>query len=113
MVAFGIRNFADLQAGMSELQRVLKPGGVGVILEFTPDRSPVIDKLFRFYMWRIMRPVGAAVSRNKDAYAYLARTVQNFPVTERLVELFHDVGFSKIETRALSLGIASRFLLTK
>lgn len=113
MVAFGIRNFADLESGMKELNRVLKPGGTGLILEFTPDRSRLIDWMFRQYMWYVMRPVGRLISRDKDAYAYLARTVENFPVVDKLLELFKQCGFAEIESIPLSLGIASRFILTK
>ena len=113
MVAFGIRNFADLKHGMSELHRVLKPGGTGVILEFTPDRSKFIDLIFCFYLWGIMRPLGGLVSKDRDAYAYLARTVENFPTVEKLVQLFAEAGFTQTKTRPLSLGIASRFLLKK
>jgi demethylmenaquinone methyltransferase/2-methoxy-6-polyprenyl-1,4-benzoquinol methylase len=113
MVAFGIRNFADLKRGMAELHRILKPGGTGVILEFTPDRSRFIDRMFRFYMWGVMRPLGGLISRDRDAYAYLARTVENFPVVVKLVHLFSEAGFSEVESKPLSLGIASRFLLKK
>ncbi|MBU0691685.1 bifunctional demethylmenaquinone methyltransferase/2-methoxy-6-polyprenyl-1,4-benzoquinol methylase UbiE [bacterium] len=113
MIAFGIRNFANLEAGMRELYRVLKPGGTGVILEFTPDRSRIIDGLFRFYMWSIMRPIGGLISRDKDAYAYLARTVEKFPVVDQLTALFRRIGFSEAESTPLSLGVASRFILKK
>jgi demethylmenaquinone methyltransferase / 2-methoxy-6-polyprenyl-1,4-benzoquinol methylase len=113
MVAFGIRNFADLKRGMTELHRILKPGGTGVILEFTPDRSKFIDRVFRFYMWGVMQPLGGLISRDRDAYAYLARTIENFPVVERLHSLFSEAGFSKVESTPLSFGIASRFLLSK
>lgn len=113
MVAFGIRNFRDLEGGLRELHRVLKPGGCGVILEFTPDRSAIIDRIFKFYLWWIMRPLGGAVSSDPDAYKYLAETIQRFPSSTRLLEVFAVAGFSKIDAKPLSLGIATRFLLTK
>lgn len=113
MVAFGIRNFSNLRKGMEELARVTKSGGCGVVLEFTPDRSALIDKLFRAYMWRVMRPVGGTWSREKGAYAYLARTIQNFPTTPELITLFDECGFSRVEAKPLSFGIATQFLLEK
>lgn len=113
MVAFGIRNFQHLEKGLGELHRVLKPGGSGVILEFTPDRSKIIDFLFKWYMWWVMRPIGGAVSKDKDAYRYLAETIQKFPSSEKLVDMYRRVGFSHVEAKRLSLGIATRFLLTK
>jgi len=113
MVAFGIRNFHDLDLGLRELQRVVKPGGCGVILEFTPDRSKVIDRIFKFYMWWVMRPVGGAVSADREAYKYLAETIQRFPSTDKLISKFEAAGFAKVDVKPLSFGIATRFLLKK
>lgn len=112
-VAFGIRNFADLRQGMLELHRVLKPGGSGAILEFTPDRSRMIDRSFRWYMRKIMTPLGGRISGESQAYDYLARTVQNFPAAEALLRLFRDVGFEPMEVRKLSMGIATLFILKR
>jgi len=112
-VAFGIRNFSDLARGLAELHRTLRTDGVGVILEFTPDRSALIDRLFRTYMWAVMRPLGALISRDRKAYGYLARTVAGFPVTSRLTDLFRQVGFREVKATPLSLGIATQFLLRK
>jgi demethylmenaquinone methyltransferase/2-methoxy-6-polyprenyl-1,4-benzoquinol methylase len=113
MVAFGIRNFADLRAGLSELCRILNDRGRGVILEFTPDRARVIDAAFRFYMRRVMAPLGAAISGDRVAYRYLSRTVQNFVASRDLVRLLEDVGFRLVESRWLSLGIATLFVMEK
>lgn len=113
MVAFGIRNFQNLEIGLHELHRVLRPGGKGVILEFTPDRSVIIDRMFRVYLRWIMRPVGGAVSNKKDAYKYLAETIQRFPNSKKLVGVFEATGFSDVDTRPLSFGIATQFLVTK
>jgi demethylmenaquinone methyltransferase/2-methoxy-6-polyprenyl-1,4-benzoquinol methylase len=113
MVAFGIRNFADLRGGMAELHRVLKRGGCGAVLEFTPDRSRFIDRVFRWYMQKVMTPLGGKISGEAQAYAYLARTVQNFPVTDELRRMFREVGFECAEAKRLSMGIATLFILSK
>ncbi len=113
MVAFGIRNFRDLEGGMTELNRILKPGGKGVVLEFTPDRSKLIDAVFKSYMWWVMRPIGGAVSDDREAYKYLAETIRHFPPSPRLIAIFRASGFTKVESTPLSFGIATRFLLTK
>jgi demethylmenaquinone methyltransferase/2-methoxy-6-polyprenyl-1,4-benzoquinol methylase len=113
MVAFGVRNFADLPAGLSELCRVLRAGGRGVILEFTPDRTPLFDVMFRFYSRRIMVPLGTAISGDRDAYRYLSRTMQNFATSGELVHLLTNVGFCVVESRRLAWGAATLFVLEK
>lgn len=113
MVAFGIRNFSDLAAGVKELCRCTRIGGRGVILEFTPDRSRRIDRLFQWYMNTVMGRVGAAVSRDRDAYNYLARTVENFKSAEQLRELFARSGFHHSAEIVHSFGIARSFVLER
>jgi demethylmenaquinone methyltransferase/2-methoxy-6-polyprenyl-1,4-benzoquinol methylase len=112
-VAFGIRNFADLRKGTQELFRTLKRGGIGAILEFTPDRSRLIDRAFQWYMRAVMQPAGALISRDRDAYSYLSRTVQSFQTTATLETLFSEIGFRCKKTRKFSFGIASLFILEK
>jgi demethylmenaquinone methyltransferase/2-methoxy-6-polyprenyl-1,4-benzoquinol methylase len=113
MVAFGIRNFSDLEGGLAELTRVLKKGGRGVILEFTPERVRLVDRIFHWYMTRVMQPLGAWISRDREAYSYLARTVEAFSTSERLIRIFSDVGLVCVENKRLSLGIARLFVLEK
>ena len=113
MIAFGVRNFADLQTGLAELFRTLKKGGRGAILEFTPDRSRFIDALFRVYMRRIMGPLGAAISGDRDAYRYLSRTVESFTASRELAARLSAVGFHGVEMRKLAFGVATLFLMDK
>lgn len=113
MVAFGIRNFADLERGMHELHRVLKPGGLGVILEFTPERARLLDRAFRWYMLRIMAPLGNLIARDPDAYSYLSRTIEQFQTASELRRLFEAVGFDCAADVPLSFGIARLFVLKK
>jgi demethylmenaquinone methyltransferase / 2-methoxy-6-polyprenyl-1,4-benzoquinol methylase len=113
MVAFGIRNFDDLDYGLSELARILKPGGRGVILEFTPDRSRLIDRIFRWYMNTILIKVGNLISRDDEAYNYLARTITNFLPSDSLLKVFASIGLTCRKNIALSFGIAHLFVLEK
>ncbi len=113
MIAFGIRNFANLETGLRGLHRVLKRNGRGVILEFTPDRSRWLDRLFQWYMRHVMEPLGAAISRDREAYIYLTRTVENFATSAQLTRLLSDIGFVIIENVGLSGGIARLFVLEK
>jgi demethylmenaquinone methyltransferase/2-methoxy-6-polyprenyl-1,4-benzoquinol methylase len=113
MVAFGIRNFVNLERGIQELHRTLKPGGIGAVLEFTPDRERLINRAFRWYMAHVMAPIGGLISRDRDAYRYLSRTVESFSTSAELTTLFTATGFVCRENRRLSLGIARLFILEK
>lgn len=113
MVAFGIRNFADLGRGLRELQRVLRRAGVGAILEFTPERTRVLDRLFRWYMVRILVPLGNRIARDPDAYSYLSRTIEQFLTADELRLLFKDAGLICDAAIPLSGGIARLFVLKK
>ncbi len=104
--AFGFRNFADYAAGLSEMWRVLTPGGRAVILEFPPPAQGLFGSLFRFYFRQILPRIGALVSGNADAYTYLPESVLAFPDPERLAQLMRATGF-RTRYKLLTFGIAA------
>ena len=115
-VAFGIRNVCDLRAGLEELQRVLRPGGRLVILEFTTARSAIFRKLFHLYFHGILPRIGALLSGHPTgsaAYRYLPESVAEFPTAHGLKDLMQDVGFETVTFRYLSFGIAALHVADK
>jgi demethylmenaquinone methyltransferase/2-methoxy-6-polyprenyl-1,4-benzoquinol methylase len=107
IVAFGIRNVADLDAGLREVHRVLAPGARFVILEFSTPRSPVINAGYQLYFRHVLPVVGGLISGHRTAYAYLPKSVANFPVMEELARRMRAAGFSEVKWRSLTLGIAA------
>ena len=107
IVAFGIRNVADLDRALREVQRVLEPGGRFVILEFTTPRSPIVRSLYHLYFHHVLPFVGGAISGHRSAYSYLPRSVANFPIEEDLAARMRDAGFDDVQWRTLTLGVAA------
>lgn len=112
VVAFGVRNYEDLERGLKESLRVLKKGGVLSILEFTQPRGP-IRPFFRFYFRFIMPTLGRLFSGDAKAYTYLPESVQAFPEREQLTAILERVGFEEASYRALTMGIASLYKARK
>ena len=104
MVAFGIRNFENLERGLEEILRVLKPGSQLVILEFSKPRQP-IRSLYNLYMRWIAPQLARWFRQNKEAYEYLCESANAFPDRRRLVEILNKVGYSHTSYKSLSLGI--------
>ena len=113
MAAFGIRNFADLDKGLAEMCRVLKPGGMLTILELTtPVRTPM-KQLFKVYSHTVLPVYGRLVSRDTSAYSYLTATIEAFPQGERMVDILLNAGFAKATFRRLTFGICTMYVATK
>lgn len=106
VVAFGLRNLADFDAGLAEAYRVLRPGRRFVILEFNTPRSAVIRAVYNFYFRVLLPRIGRLVSGHPTAYAYLPESVAHFPGPTELAERMAGAGFRNVEFRALTFGIA-------
>jgi ubiquinone/menaquinone biosynthesis methyltransferase len=111
--AFGMRNLSSPVAGLREALRILKPGGIFVVLEFYRPSTPLMRAFHSVYARFVLPTVGSLVSRDKEAYAYLARSMQGFYTRAEFTDLARDVGFSVVESEDLTFGIASVFRLVK
>ena len=109
-VAFGVRNFGDLGAGLRELARTIKPGGKVVILEFSRPRNRVFRALYEFYSYKILPRIGGLVSRDKRGYEYLPASVGEFPAPEEFMAMMARAGFRNCRARSQSFGIAQIYI---
>jgi demethylmenaquinone methyltransferase/2-methoxy-6-polyprenyl-1,4-benzoquinol methylase len=107
MVAFGVRNLADLDAGLREAHRVLRPGARFVVLEFTTPRFAPVRALYLFYFRRVLPAIGRAVSKHRDAYTYLPESVLDFPEPDALARRLEGAGFSNVGYEVLTGGICA------
>ena len=106
-VAFGVRNFENLEAGLADICRVLKPGGKAVVLEFSKPRVFPVKQLYHFYFNYVTPLIGKVFSKDARAYSYLPESVAAFPDGERFVALMQKVGFKNTKQRPLAFGICS------
>ncbi|HUL03453.1 MAG TPA: ubiquinone/menaquinone biosynthesis methyltransferase [Gemmatimonadales bacterium] len=107
MVAFGVRNLADLDAGFREAARVLKPGARFVVLEFTTPHWAPLRALYLFYFRRLLPAIGRAVSKHRDAYTYLPESVLDFPEPDALARKLEAAGFRDVRYETLTGGICA------
>ena len=106
-IAFGIRNLTRIERALEEARRVLRPGGRFLCLEFSARPPAGLDRLYAAYSFAVIPLLGAAVTGQGDAYAYLVESIRRFPPPERVCAMMADAGFGGVRVRPLSAGIAT------
>ncbi|MGE5424887.1 MAG: bifunctional demethylmenaquinone methyltransferase/2-methoxy-6-polyprenyl-1,4-benzoquinol methylase UbiE [Syntrophothermus sp.] len=106
-VAFGVRNYEDLEKGLSEMRRILKPGGVMQILEFSKPGSAIVRGFYGLYSAIVIPLAGKIISGNKNAYTYLPESVAAFPSGNQFLEIMKKTGMNNLVHTPLTFGIAS------
>lgn len=109
MAAFGVRNFEDLDKGLSEIFRVLKPGGKVVILEFSKPKNYLFKKIYNFYFFKILPFFGKLFSKDNNAYNYLPESVNAFPDGTEFLNHLSNAGFNQVAFKPLTFGIATLY----
>ncbi|MBK8392374.1 MAG: bifunctional demethylmenaquinone methyltransferase/2-methoxy-6-polyprenyl-1,4-benzoquinol methylase UbiE [Saprospiraceae bacterium] len=113
MSSFGVRNFGNLKKGLSEMHRVLRPGGRIMVLEFSRPRVFPIKNMFNIYFKYVLPVIGKLTSKDPRAYKYLYESVQQFPDFENFTKILEEVGFKHSSYKPLTFGICTVYLATK
>jgi demethylmenaquinone methyltransferase/2-methoxy-6-polyprenyl-1,4-benzoquinol methylase len=109
-ISFGIRNFSNPKAGLVDIYRVLKPGGRAMIMEFSIPKSPFFKAIYFFYFRYLLPFVGNIVSKHKDAYTYLNKTVEDFPYGDAFLQMMREAKFENLKAIPLTFGIATLYI---
>ncbi len=112
-VAFGVRNFENLEKGLNEIRRVLKPGGKLVVLEFSKPKIAGVKGFYNLYMKVVAPGMGKLFSKNRNAYKYLDESIQKFPEGKNFTSILDQLGYKNTYCKSLSLGICSIYCGTK
>lgn len=113
-ISYGIRNVVDRVEALEEFNRVLKPGGMVVILEFTKqEKNGYLSKIVDFYMKKVLPAIGGFVSKNYDAYRYLPNSIEGFLTTKMLEDELREAGFEMKYTKSFSMGISTLLVAQK
>ncbi len=107
IVSFGVRNFENLEKGLEEMLRVLKPSGIAVIVEFSKPRSFPFKQIYNFYFKAILPVIGKVVSKDNSAYTYLPESVKNFPDGQNFLDILDKLGYKNTKCKTLTFGISS------
>jgi len=105
--AFGFRNLANYDEGLKEMRRVLRPGGMAAILEFSQPPNPVFAGLYGFYSKRVLPRIGGMISGSREAYKYLPESVRKFPGAEELADRMRSAGFADARFERMTFGIVA------
>src|SRR5580658_5778580 len=108
--AFGFRNLANYEKGLEELLRVLKPGGVAAILEFSQPTNRAFARVYGFFSGRVLPWVGGMISGSRDAYSYLPESIKKFPGAEELAGAMRSAGFARVEFERMTGGAVALHL---
>lgn len=111
--AFGVRNFGDLNKGLSEMSRVLKVGGRALILEFSIPKNVIFRNLYYFYFCNVLPFIGKMVSKDSRAYSYLPESVRAFPDGDKMAGILKNCGFKKVQCIPLTFGISTIYWAEK
>ena len=112
-VGFGVRNLQDLEAGLREIKRILRPGGIAGILEFARPTPAPFRMLYHTYLRVLVPALGAVLSGKGSAYGYLSSSIREFPDQERMTALLGDAGFSPVRHADFARGIAALYIATR
>jgi demethylmenaquinone methyltransferase/2-methoxy-6-polyprenyl-1,4-benzoquinol methylase len=112
-VAFGVRNFENLEKGLKEMRRVLKPGGKLVVLEFSKPKQFAFKGFYNLYMNVVAPGIGKMIAKNRDAYQYLNDSVQKFPEGQQFVDILNACGYKNTYNKPLTFGICSIYCGSK
>jgi len=112
-VGFGVRNFENLEKGLTEMLRVLKPNGTAIILEFSKPKAFPIKQIYNFYFNSVLPGIGKLVSKDNSAYTYLPESVEAFPDGEKFINILAEIGYKNPQSIQLMFGIASIYKASK
>ena len=111
--AFGIRNFSNLEQGLKEMHRVLKPGCHLCVIELTSPISFPMKQIFKVYSHTILPLCGRLISKDRNAYEYLTASIEAFPQGEKMQEILQNIGFTEVKFERLTFGVCTMYLATK